>query len=159
MPQSSLHAGALLLFLEHLDDGVEVAVGLAQVLAFGRDVAVVEGVEGRAELFQELEGHAHAGLGHLHRVGAVLPRADGGADAEHVGELAANRVPVGDREAQMVLHRLAGDQFVGVVVLEGERVLGVRSFVLDLGNAGEECFSLLVHDVNSFEARLRPCPE
>ncbi len=36
----------LLLFLEDLDDLVEVGVGLAQVLALGSHVAVVEAVEG-----------------------------------------------------------------------------------------------------------------
>ena len=65
-------------------------------------------------------------------------------DAEHVGQLAADRVPVGDREAQMVLHRLAVDELVGVVMLEGQRVLGGGPFVLDLGDAREECFGLLV---------------
>src|SRR5258706_7525999 len=37
----------------------------------------------------------------------------------------------------MLLHRLAFDDFVGVVMLEGERVFGLRSFVLDLGNLGK----------------------
>ena len=55
-------------------------------------------------------------------------------------QLAAERVPVGDREPQMVLHRLAGDEFVGVVMLEGERVLGVGAFVLDLFDVWECSF-------------------
>ena len=49
---------SLLLVLQHLgDDLVEIVVGLAQVRAFGRDVAVVEAVERDAELLHELEGH------------------------------------------------------------------------------------------------------
>ena len=148
-----LHAGALLLFLEDLDDGIEVAVGLPQVLAFRRDVAVVEGIEGGTELFEEFEGDPHARLSHLDGVGAVLPRANGGADAEHVTKLAANSVPVGDGEAEMVLHRLPGDKFLGVVVLEGERVLGARPFVLDLGDGRKVCFGLLVHDAENFTGK------
>ena len=53
------------------------------------------------------------------------------ADAERVGAGAAEGVPVDDREPQVVLHRLALDDLVGVVVLEGERVLRLRTFELD----------------------------
>ena len=68
-----LDAGALLLFLEHFHDRVEIAVRLGEVRAFGGDVAIVERVERRAELLHELERHAGAVLGVLDRVGAVFP--------------------------------------------------------------------------------------
>ena len=66
---------------------------------------------------------------------------------------AAERVPVGDGEAEVVLHRLAFDDLVLVVVAEGERVLALGAFeadLLDFGKCGhrvsylqgrEECSS------------------
>ena len=81
-----LDAGPLLLFFEHLDDGVEILVRLGEVRAFGRDVAIVERIERRAELLDELERDAGAVLGVLDRVAAVVPRPDGGAGAERIGE-------------------------------------------------------------------------
>ena len=53
----------------------------------------------------------------------VVPGPQRGARAERIGAGAAERVPVGDAEAQVVLHRVAFDLFVLVVVAEGERVL------------------------------------
>ena len=118
--------------LEHLDDLRRGSRWSREVLAFGRDVAVVEAVERDAELLHELEGDADALLGHLDRVGAVFPRPHGAAGAERIAAHAAERVPVGDGEAQVLLHRLAFDHLVGVVMPEGERVLRVRAFVADL---------------------------
>ena len=85
-----LDAGALLFFLQDLDDGVEVPVRLGKGLAFGRDVAVVEGIERRAEFFDELERGARAVLGVADGIGAVIPRTDHGADAERVAAGARN---------------------------------------------------------------------
>ena len=60
------HPGALLFLFQHLDDRIQVFVGFPQVLAFGRDIAVVKGVKRRAELLDELKGHTRAVLGVLH---------------------------------------------------------------------------------------------
>ena len=111
MPHKQLDAGALLLLLQHGDDLVEVGVGLAEGLAFRGNVAIMEAVEGSAELLHELEGHVNALDGHVHGVGAVLPRTAIAAGAERVGAGAAEGVPIGDREAQMLLHGLAFDNF------------------------------------------------
>jgi len=98
----------------------------------------VKGVIGRAELLDELERHARPRLRHRHGIGAVFPRADGRAHAEHVGQLPANRVPVGDGEPEVFLHRFAVHEALGVVVFEGKRVLRGRTLVLDLVDPGEE---------------------
>ena len=76
-------------------------------------------------------------LGVLDRVGAVFPGPDGAAGAERIGAGAAERVPVDDAEPQVVLHRLAVDHFVRVVVVEGERVLRLGAFVLDSFDFGK----------------------
>ena len=103
-----------------------------EVLALGGHVAVVEAVERDAELLHELEGDADALDRHLDGVGAVLPRPHGAAGAERVAARAAEGVPVGDGEAQVLLHRLAFDLLVGVVVAEAERVGRIGAFVADL---------------------------
>ena len=59
------------------------------------------------------------------------------AGAERIGAGAAERVPVDDAEPQVVAHRLAFDLFVGVVMPEGERVLGLGAFVADAFDFGK----------------------
>jgi hypothetical protein len=143
-PEQS-HPGPLLLLLEHPDNRVQVPIGLAQGPAFGRNVPVVERIKRSAQLFEEFKGDPDAGLGHFHRVSAVFPGAHGGAGAEHVGQLPPDRVPISDREAQVLLHAFALDQLVGVVMLESERLFRVRAFVLDFGDSREECFRGFFH--------------
>ena len=124
-------AGALLFLLEHPDHRIQVFVGFAQISAFGCNVAVVKRVKRRAELFHEFKRHPGAFLRHLHRVRAVLPGPDGRAHSEHVGQLSAERMPIGDRKTEMILHRPAFDDFVGVIMFESERILRFRAFVSD----------------------------
>ena len=132
-----LHAGLLLLGLEELGDGVEPLVRLLEGRAVRGDVAVVEGVVRRAELLANLEEDGDAGLGEIEAGEAGFPRADGGAAAEHVRALTTHGVPIDDGEAEVLGHRLALEDGLGVVVFEGERVLGLRTFVGDFGDVGE----------------------
>ena len=60
------------------------------------------------------------------------------ARAERVGERVAEGVPVDDREPQVLLHRLVADHLIGVVVLELQGILRLRSPVLDLRHVGEK---------------------
>ena len=133
-----LDAGPCLFVLEDLDDLVEVGVALLEVVALGGDVAIVERVERGAELLEELEGDLGLALGVGDRVGAVVPGPQRRADAERVGERIAERVPVDDREPEVLLHRLAVDDLVGIVMLELQRVPRLGAAVLDLGHVGEE---------------------
>lgn len=124
--------GPLHLFLGGLDHLIEVLVAVGQLLAFRGDVSVVEAEERGAELFHELEADTHAVHGILDRVLAGFPRAEHRAGAERVGAGATKRVPIGDAEPQLVLHRLAFHLLVRVVVAEGQRVLRVGAFKSDL---------------------------
>ena len=133
-----LDAGPCLFVLEDLDDLVEVGVAFLEVVAFGGDVAIVKGVEGRAELLEELEGDLGLALGVGDRVAAVVPGTQRGADAERVGERITEGVPVNDGEAEVLLHRFAVDDLVGVVMLELQRVARLGATVLDLGHVGEK---------------------
>ena len=133
-------AGALLFFLQHFGDGVEILVGFGEGFAFRRNVAVVKAVKRRAELFDEFEGRAHAVLRVLDGFRAVVPGADHRARAERIAARAAERVPVDHGEAQVVAHGFALDDFVGVVMFEGERVFGFRAFVFDFLTSGNAFF-------------------
>jgi len=135
-----LHAGGLLQLFRVGDDLVEVLVGLGEGLAFRRDVAVVERVEGGADLGEELEGGVHALERDGHGVFAAFPRAVDRAGAERIAAVATEGVPVSDGEAEVLRHRLAVDHFVGVIVLECKRVVGFRTIVSDLLYAGDEGF-------------------
>ena len=126
-----LLAGALLVGLELLGDAGEVGVRLGQGLAFRRDVAVVEAVEVDLALLEELEEDRDTAEGVVEGVGTVIPGHEGRAGAERIGKAVAHHVPVGRGEAHVVLHLLSADLLVRIVVLEGERVLGLRSFELD----------------------------
>ena len=97
----------------------------------------MEGVERVAEFFHKLERHADAVLSVFDRVRPVFPGADGATGAKGIGASAAERVPIDDAEPEVVLHRLAADLFVGVVMMERERVLGIGTFVADAFNLRE----------------------
>ena len=125
------HAGGFLEGLGVGDDGGEVLVGLGERGALGGDVAVVEAVERRADFLEKLEGGVHADLGDGDGVFALFPRADDGAGTERIGAGAAEGVPVGDGEAQVLLHGFAVDELGGVVVAKREGVGGAGAFVGD----------------------------
>ena len=59
------------------------------------------------------------------------------ARPEDVHARAAKRMPVGDGEPQVLRHRLPVDDFVRVVMAEGERVVRVRTFMTDRLDARE----------------------
>jgi hypothetical protein len=91
-----------------------------------------EAPEAYAELCEEFKGGIHGLFGPLHRVGGFVVAADDGVGSELVGAQAFKRMPVADCKTQMLGHRFAQNLVVGVVVLEGEGIFGVRSFVFDL---------------------------
>ena len=132
-----LHTRALLMTGEHLDDAVEDVVALGQRLALGRDVAVVEAVVGSAQLLEKFKSRGGLLLGQFDCVAVALPGAPERARAEHVGAVAAEGVPVADRDAQLLFHALAAHDAVLVVEAEGERILRIRTLEWDGLDAGK----------------------
>ena len=119
-PQS----GALLVPQRVVGERVQVGAELAEGGAFGSHIHVMEAVVGHAQLVEELEGNGHLQARGVHRVHRwVEPRAVQGPDAEHVATIPGERVPQAHADAQLVLHALAQDQAIGVVHLEGQRVV------------------------------------
>jgi hypothetical protein len=70
----------------------------------------------------------------LNGVLAVVPRAEGRSDAERVTQRVSEGVPVRHRKAKVIGHRPALDDFRGIVVFEGQRILGGWAFVADLAD-------------------------
>ena len=126
-------------------------MALLQRGALWRDVPIVETIEGRAEFFHELDEHPRAVLRIGHIIIGRLPRPHCRAGAEGVIARAAHGVPIGDAEAQVVLHGFALDYLVGVVMLEGQRIFGIRPFVFNRLNVREK-FS---HGINRVRAHWR----
>ena len=126
-------------------------MALLQRGALWRDVPIVETIEGRTEFFHELDEHASTVLRIGHIIIGRLPRPHCRAGAEGIIARAAHGVPIGDAEAQVVLHGLALDYLVGVVMLEGQRIFGIRALVFNCFNVREK-FS---HGINRVRAHWR----
>ena len=124
----------LLEALELLCTGVQVGVAFCQCLALWSKVDVMERVVTYAELLEKFKGNAAAALCVLYAIRAVLPwTLNGAGGTERIAANAPERVPPADCKATPLLHRLAQNNLVRVVVTERERVGGRWALVLDLG--------------------------
>ena len=125
-----LDAGLLDLGFEDVGDLVEALGAFGEGRALRPDIGVVEAEIGDAEQREHLEGDVGLELRVLHRV--AEPRTLESLAAERIAARPGEGVPIGDREAQVVLHPLARDHLVLVVEAIGERVGRLRSFIFDL---------------------------
>ena len=132
-----LDAGALLLRFQYFRDGVKILVGLRQIPAFRGHVAIMPAIIGGAQFFNELKGHAGALLRVADGVGKIVPGPLHGAGAKRIAANAAKGVPIDDGKAQMVTHGLALHDFFRIVMLEGQRILGLEPFVTNFSNVWE----------------------
>jgi hypothetical protein len=83
----------------------------------------MEAKEGKADHPEKLEGRIGLHLGLCNRVAGGKPRALDGGSAKRVASPHRKRVPVGDREAQMILEGLAEDYPFGIVPTVGKGLL------------------------------------
>ena len=132
-----LDLARLQLAREQIGDLAHIAVRLGERGAFRRDVAVVEGEERETEDVEHLEGDVRLELRVRHVVIGEPWPVEGRA-AEHVSAGADETVPVADGSAEMILHALAEDQLVAVIIAEGERVRRLRPFVTDRRDVAEK---------------------
>src|SRR5271170_6676708 len=99
-------------------------------------VAVMEGEEGSAEKGEHLEGDVGFKLGGFHRF--AEPRPLECRRAEHIDALPSKIVPVADRRAQMLRHRLSQYFASGLVVSERQRIVALCAFKSDRLDIAEE---------------------
>lgn len=150
-------AGVFLELLQFVADRIELRIGLLEVLAVGAEVAVVPSVVGNTQLGGELEECTSPGNGVLSGALAGIPGTIGGSPAEHITTGSPHGVPIDRGEAHVVAHRLALDHLIRVEVLEGQRILGIRTFVGDPADLGEE---LLAHvGLEKGRGKLRTDPD
>src|SRR4051812_13975555 len=108
-------------------DLIQVAVRLLERGAFGRDVAVVEAPEGRADFLEEFERRIHSRLCDGDGVATFFPRTHDRAWPERIRAGSAERMPVRNREPQVFGHALAVDDLVRIVVPERESAIAPRA--------------------------------
>lgn len=121
---------------------------LRQRVARLHHVHIVEAVVGDRAFGHELESGVHLVFGAGNRVGGGVPWEGLCRTAELVLTSGAERVPVGHRELEVLLHGLAHHHAVLVVIMEGQRVLGLLAFEFDFPDSGEECgFALIVFHI------------
>ena len=129
-------------FLELVHDRIKGLVGFREGRELGSDVPVVEAIVVDPDLVQKLEEHVGPLDRVFHRIGPVVPWHEGGAGAERIGQWVSHAVPVGGAETQVILHLLALYLGIGVVMLEGQVVLGIFTLEGNLRDFGE----VLSHD-------------
>ena len=118
-----LDARSVLLLQQVVGHDLQIPHGLGQSLTLGSHVHVVEAVELDTQLLHEVEGEVHLGLVHLNaRLTEGLVH---GVAAEHISARGIAGVPPAHSEAEMLVHGLAVDDAVLVVVAEGEGVSGL----------------------------------
>ena len=143
-----LDTGLFLKLAEVVRDHLQSVVALLQRAQFRRDIAVVEAVVINAQLARKFETSVCDTASVLHRVAAVIPRADGRACPERIGQGVLHRMPVGDAKPQVVLHLLFAHELVGIVMAESQRVLGLGTFKRDFFDIGEK---FLTHEGATLE--------
>ena len=104
---------------------IEVRDALGNGLALGGDVHIVEAVVIKLEFVHEFE--SEIGFLAIHRkgVGGEAEALVDSARTEHIHTLCVDGVPVAHGEFEMFAHGLAHHEFIGIVVLERERVFGL----------------------------------
>ena len=88
----------------------------------------------------------HLGFGMSHGTFFCTKGLVSGVTAEHIGAAGTEVVPPCHGEGQMLLHGLAHDDTVGIVILKSEGVGGGGAFVGDHGDILED----LRHNIFSF---------
>ena len=118
-----------LLFGQIVDHDLQVAVAFGKGRTLGPHIGVVKAIERHAEDLEHLEGDICL---HPRQIKAVTePRPVKGLPAERVAAGPGETVPIGHGKAQVVLHPLAEDHLVGVVMAEGKLVATVCAFKPD----------------------------
>ena len=133
-----LYAGRPLTLPGKAHHVLEALLALGDGATLGREIAIVEAVIRHGELREELERGVECVLGGGDRIGLPSPRLGARPRAERIGPVGAERVPIANGEPQMLAHRLVADAPIGVVGLEGERIVGVRPLEANHRNTWKE---------------------
>ena len=121
---------------QQVGDFVQPGVGFLQGGGLRGDVPIVEAEIIDVQLIHQLEGRVSLGAVNGHGI-ALAEILDKGAAPEHVGAVAAQGMPVGQGEFQLLAHGLARHDLLRVVIPEGQGIGAFRALVGHLGDAGK----------------------
>ncbi len=116
---------------------MQVGDVFANVVGLGHDIDVVKAEVGQSQSRQEFERFVELVIGGGLIQRTAVPGTVETAGAENIGSFPVEGVPVAHRHAQVLLHGLAGDDALLVVIAIRQRILGLRSFELDRGDVAE----------------------
>src|SRR5690606_33639983 len=116
-------AGLLLFLLCVVDNFLESLFRLFQCGRLFYQVVVMETVKGCADLSSEFKRSVHFVVCPLHGVGSSKPREILRGKTERIAARAAERMPIGNGESKVFLHRLLAYSTVRVVIPEGQRII------------------------------------
>ena len=117
---------------------LRLATDSASDCAFGRGVDVVEGEERHIEQAEQLEGDVGLGARLRHRIRAMVPGPQESLATEGIAAGPAERMPVADGEAQMILEPPSAHDAILVVPSERERAFCVLAAIGDRRGRVEE---------------------
>src|SRR5690554_3087409 len=98
----------------------------------------MEAEEGNLHFFHELKTGISTHFRNFHRICKIIPRANCGVRAEHILSTGCHSMPVSHREAQVLRHGLVSHNLIRIVVSEGQEILGLFPFKLDLAYLGKK---------------------
>jgi hypothetical protein len=98
----------------------------------------VEGEEGHIEQAEQLEGDVGLGPRQRHRIRAMMPGSQECLAAKGIATGPTERMPVADRDTQVILEPPSAHDAILVVPAERERAFGVLAAIGDRRTRPEE---------------------
>ena len=89
------------------------------------------------QLLHKFKAGVHLGLGMRHSALLCTKGLVSSVTAEHIGATGTQVVPPCHGKGQMLTHRLAHNDLIGVVELKCQRIGGIGALVGDHGNVGK----------------------
>ena len=131
------YTGSLLQLFGMGHDPVQILVRFGQTGTFRSDVTVMERPKGALDFTEELKSRIQTSQCHGDRIRTALPRANDGSGTERIGSGSTERMPIRNGKTQVLLHRLAVNDLIRIVVTECQRIIGTRACVADFLNLWE----------------------
>ena len=129
-----LHAGLLLFLFGILDDRLQVFLIAGHIARLAHEIDIVEAIIQGTDFYEKVERRIHLGFGLLDRIADTAPREKVRRTAERIAPVGTERMPVGNRKAQLFLHGFASDYAVCIIPVKRQRIFRIRAFVLDFGD-------------------------
>ena len=115
--------GGLHILFDFVDYLVQVRVGFTKSVTFWSDVTIVEAEVFDTQLLEQFECIIDRCQSAIHRIGVLVIWTMSGRVPERIHQSLLEGVPPSDAETQPILHFLAGDDTVLIVIMESKTFL------------------------------------